>query len=49
MRIKKIYTCGKCGGECDPARDTFWNGRYWHVECPERTFERIMRELEDES
>lgn len=49
MAIKKTYTCGRCYGEVtDLKAARFMAGRYWHFECPEQTFDRIMRELGDE-
>ena len=48
MAIKKTYTCGRCGDEVDPKTARQMGGRYWHFECPEQTFDRIMRELGDE-
>ena len=48
MAIKKTYTCGRCGDEVDPKAAHLMGGRYWHHECPEQAFDRIMRELEDE-
>ena len=53
MAIKKTYTCGRCGMEVEPERARKMGGRYFHFECPEQRFERVLKavlgEMEDES
>lgn len=48
MGDKRVYACGRCGDEVDPENARRMGGRYFHFECPEQTFERILKELEDE-
>lgn len=48
MTIRKTYACGRCGDDVDPKTARQMGGRYWHYECPEQAFDRIMRELKEE-
>jgi hypothetical protein len=49
MSVKKTYTCERCGDPADPKRSTSFGGKWWHFECPNQAFDRIMSELEEES